>query len=129
MINQARKSQLALSAVSGATQDVNNIAVMEDDGTIITEANPFDLAGRALTFAPNGAGAYTVSRHDGTVNQNFGTKLPLTDDDFRQVAFQSGFKFPFFGTTYNSVFVNSDGNITFTEGDAEHTERDLSRFK
>jgi len=128
LINQARRSQAALSRVSEASQDINDIAVIEDDGTMISEANNFDLAGKALRFTPAGAGSYTLSRQDGTVNQDSGTKLPLTDDDFREVAFQSGFRFPFFGTNYSSVFVNSDGNITFTNGDAEHTERGLTRL-
>jgi len=125
---QARKPQLALSAVSGATQDLNNIAVIEDDGNIVTDANPLDLAGKDLKLTPNSANSYTLTLQDGTVSQDFGTKLPLTDDDFREVAFQPGFRFPFFGTSYSSVFINSDGNVTFTEGDAEHTARDLGRF-
>ena len=79
-------------------------------------------------MAPSGSGAYTFSRQAGAINQNFGTKLPLTDDDFRQIAFQGNFRFPFFGASYSSVFINSDGNITFTEGDAAHTDRDLTRL-
>jgi hypothetical protein len=128
LIKQALRPQAPLSRVSEATQDTNDIAVIEDDGTVISEANSFDLAGKTLTFTPAGASSYTLSRQDGTVNQDSGTKLPLTDDDFREVAFQSSFRFPFFGTTYSSVFINSDGNITFTNGDAEHTERDLIRL-
>ncbi|PYV39691.1 MAG: hypothetical protein DMG06_22440 [Acidobacteria bacterium] len=79
-------------------------------------------------MAPSGSGAYTFSRQAGAINQNFGTKLPLTDDDFRQIAFQGNFRFPFFGASYSSVFISSDGNITFTEGDAAHTDRDLTRL-
>ena len=127
-VMQARKSQMALSAVSGATQDTNNIAVIEDDGNIVTDANPLDLAGKDLKLTPAGIGKYTLTRQAGTLNQDFGTQLSLTDDDSREIAFQSSFHFPFFGASYSSVFINSDGNITFTKGDAESTERDLNRL-
>ena len=35
---------------------------------------------------------------------------------------------PFFGTTYLSVFINSDGNLTFGQGDNASMDRSLSRF-
>ena len=45
----------------------------------------------------------------------------------REIAFQPD-SIPFLGTNYSSVFINSDGNITFTQGDSAHTDRDLGRF-
>ena len=125
---ELRRSPLALSANSVATGDVGNIAVIEDDGTIASQANPFDLSGTNLRVTPNGSGAYALSTQPGSINQKLGTKLALTDDDFREIAFSTGFKFPFLGTNYSSVFINSDGNITFTQGDSAHTDRDLTRF-
>ncbi len=125
---ELRRSPLALRTNSLATGDVGNIAIIEDDGTIVSQANPFDLADTNLKMTPNGPGAYALSFQVGSVNQKFGTKLALTDDDFREIAFPTGFQFPFMGTKYGSVFINSDGNITFTQGDSAHTDRDLSRF-
>ena len=125
---ELRRSQLALRTNRVATGDVGNIAVIEDDGTIVSQANPFDLTGTNLRMTPNGTGAYALSTQPGSINQDLGTKLSLTDDDFREIAFPTGFKFPFFGTNYSSVFINSDGNITFTQGDSAHTDRDLGRF-
>ena len=52
---EARKSQFALTASSGATQDIGNIAIIEDDGSIVSLANPFDLAGQDLKVSPAGA--------------------------------------------------------------------------
>jgi len=43
--------------------------------------------------------------------------LPLGDDDTAEVVFTGGFSFPFFGTRHDSVFVNSNGNLTFGRGD------------
>ncbi|MEJ2667096.1 MAG: hypothetical protein P8Z81_08365 [Deinococcales bacterium] len=38
------------------------------------------------------------------------------DDDYAQVAFTRGFTFTFFGTTYNSVYINTNGGVTFGAG-------------
>src|SRR5439155_19421514 len=42
-------------------------------------------------------------------------------------AFHGTFRLAFFGASYSSVFINCNGHITFTEGDAAHTDRDLKR--
>lgn len=47
-----------------------------------------------------------------------GTLLPLGDDDFIEVPFDSGFSFPYQGASHSSVFVNSNGNLTFGAGDS-----------
>jgi hypothetical protein len=52
----------------------------------------------------------------------------IADDDSVAFAFSNGFKFPFFGQTYDKVFVNSDGNLTFGRAEFASTERDLKRF-
>jgi hypothetical protein len=49
-----------------------------------------------------------------------GTPLFLGDDDSEEVAL--GFGFPFQGATYNSVFVNSNGSLTFGGGDTDFSE-------
>ncbi|MCH8820487.1 MAG: hypothetical protein IIB03_09250, partial [Acidobacteria bacterium] len=54
--------------------------------------------------------------------------LQLSDDDSRLFLFPSGFSFPFFGTTYTEVWINSDGNLTFGGEDAASTFRTEERF-
>ncbi len=49
-----------------------------------------------------------------------GILLDLGDDDFEQVPL--GFNFPFQGSSYSSVFVNSNGSLTFGSGDTDFTE-------
>lgn len=105
-----------------------DLILMEDLGGIVARRNEFNLDGRTLTFQPVGAGyRYTLgsASYDEAAAAS-GVRLPLGDDDTRLVALP--FDFRFFGQTYQSVFVNSDGNLTFTAGDVSSSERSLGRF-
>ena len=132
-----RQGFVPLASSSPAPADVGHIAVLPDDGTLVMPANMFDLDQRSLTFTPAGNG-FSVqagpSVFDGGVaGQGVLLNPPpasnpenIGDDGTRQV--NLGFSFPFFGRSYNAVFINSDGSLTFREGDAEITSRGLSRF-
>lgn len=78
-------------------------------------ANPFDLSGRqGVRFIPDPAsGGFRVAEADIPFDTALGTGLTLGDDDSSEVNFPAGF--PFFGTTYRSLWVNSDGNVSFDE--------------
>jgi hypothetical protein len=127
LLIEARKKKLGLARTIGISRDVGQIAVIEDDGSIILLNNTFDLSNTLLRFTPAGSGAYTIGRQSGSLNPDFGTRIALADDAYQQIAFQ-GFQFPFFGSNYSSVFVNSDGNLTFAEGDDAITDRGITRF-
>lgn len=47
---------------------------------------------------------------------DYGTNLNFTDDNTAQITFTQGFSFPFYGGKYTSVFINSNGNLTFGGG-------------
>ena len=118
----------ALARQERASLDVGDIAVLDDDGTLLVLANAFDVANRSVRFTPFGAG-YQVAAGDAapdTAATAAGTALTLADDDTREIPL--GFSFNFYGNTYTSVFINSDGNLTFTGGDLSVTPRDLGRF-
>ena len=112
-------------------QDIGDVAILPDDGGVVARRNSFDLDQQTLTFipAPPLSSAYafhvTGASYDSAAAAA-GTLLPLADDDTRQVPL--AFPFPFFGNTYRTVFVNSDGNLTFGEGDNGPTERTLGRL-
>ena len=68
-----------------------------------------------FTGAGGSGGRYVMS-----VETADGFPLDLGDDASAEVALP--FSFDFNGTTYNSVFVNSNGNLTFGSGDTDFSE-------
>ncbi|MHC1748234.1 MAG: hypothetical protein AB9856_07580 [Cellulosilyticaceae bacterium] len=48
---------------------------------------------------------------------NWGTKLGILKDSYQYVNFFEGFNFCFYGVAYEGVYINSNGNITFNQGD------------
>ncbi len=111
---------------SGATvTKQKNIAVIEDDGTIFPPPNLFDLINNGVQFkgGPKGTRA---ERFPGGVSSNRGNRINIGDDASRTINLP--FAFPFYGTNYNRVFLNSDGNLTFNQADNASTGRSLGRF-
>lgn len=113
--------------------DIGNIAVIDDSGGVVARRNPFTLAGRGLTFTPvigvAGLAGYryatSASFYDAGLLTQAST-LNLSDDDTLQQSLP--FSFPYFGERYDRLWVNSDGNVTFGEGDNASADRSLGRF-
>lgn len=102
------------------------VAVLEDDGTATRAHRRFDLTGQSIQFLrrPRGMSAVRSSLgYKGLI----GDKLPLGNDDTIEVDFPAGFRFPFGDGVYRSVWVNSDGNLTFGRGEL-FSPRDLPTF-
>ena len=113
----------AQSGSAAATADVGDIAVIQDDGSLILPANAFDLAGQGLRFVRNAGGGYDVSHVDATFRPNLGTRLSLGDDTTFSTPIP--FTFSYYGRAYTGAFVNSDGNITFDRADTAQDERGI----
>lgn len=95
--------------------------------TAFGSQKPFSLANQKLTFTPGASPGPGPNPEPNPVPvQPTETALGLDDDSSASVAL--GFNFPFFGKTYASVAVNSDGNLTFGTGDASSANRDTARF-
>ena len=130
---QAKARRAASGAALTATPavaplpDVGHIAILDDSDGVILQTNLFDLNSAGVTFAPAGGG-HTVTRgplaYD-TEAQNNGLQITLGDDDAQGVPLP--FPFVFFGKSHETVFVHSDGNLTFEEPDAASVSRSLSR--
>jgi uncharacterized protein (TIGR03437 family) len=132
--HQLNQERLARTHVLGAAAlgvnvvntDTNDISVIQDDGTIVTSQNFFDLNGRAVQFTPAGSG-YTVTSFVAAFDTNLGTKLDLTTapavnpkqnptpepGDDAYILQDLGFSFSFYGTSFSNVAVSSNGFLTF----------------
>lgn len=124
-----RVGRANINEFSGAegirTEDSDDIALAEDDGTIVVSPNTFNLKNRSLLFMPDGDG-YRVSPAAVAFNRDFGTRLgyffgadnKLGDGDngYRDVTLQ-GAPFRFFGVSYDTIYIGTNGYITFTQGD------------
>jgi hypothetical protein len=129
MVHEKHMKELPRQALTAKTQavDMGNIAVITGDQRTLISPNPFDLSGKKISFTKNAVSGYNVKVSAGTVSSTQGTAMTLGDDDSKPVTFTGGFSFPFYGTVRTSVFVNSDGNLTFDTGDNASTDRDLIR--
>ena len=122
----ARVRAADVSARPAADRDDNNIAVLEDNnGDLIIRANRFDLQNSGLRFERAGNG-YAVAGTGAEFRASLGRALTLSDDDTVPQTLAAPFEF--YGRRFTSLFVNSDGNLTFAEGDNASTERGLQRL-
>jgi hypothetical protein len=120
----ARDTQVAARNLTAATEDIGDIAVIQDAGDIILPANRFDLQGVGLRFRRSGDN-YEVTRTDAAFRSTLGNRITLQDDDTSGIDLP--FAFPFYGREQRRVFVNSDGNLTFEQSDTASTDRSVSR--
>jgi uncharacterized protein (TIGR03437 family) len=135
-----RLRRIGLTSVAGERDaggvtvrpDSGNIALLDDTDGVVSRRNPFNLHKRTLRFTPADAAAskyrfdLDVDTYDAAAASGGELITGLADDDSREVRLP--FAFPFFGARYQSLFVNSDGNLTFGAGDAAITDRSLGRF-
>jgi hypothetical protein len=113
-------------ATRAAAARSGELAVLSDDGSLVVGANPFDLRGVGLRFGPDGRGGYDVQRASALFGTTLGERVTLADDDTTRKTL--AFTFPFYGEDRSSAFVNSDGNLTFGEGDVATNARSLGRL-
>jgi len=109
--------------------DIGNVAILENDDSIFGRRNPFNLDKFQVAFTPAAGGYVYVTSPGGFDQAAVGSGTPITglgDDDTRRVALP--FAFPFYGNEYLELWVNSDGNVTFNEGDDASSARSLGRM-
>ena len=126
-----RKSRLAGKFKSATSRTAarldGNILILDDADGVVARRNPFNLTNRSVTFTPSSTG-YRFSTGTAAIDTaNPGPALTgLGDDDSREIDLP--FPFPFYGTTYQKIFINSDGNVTFGGGDADTSSRSIGRL-
>jgi hypothetical protein len=105
---------------------LGDLAVIEDDGSIVMPPNDFDMNKSALLFTPDGSG-YRVSRDSLGFTKSFGARveafygiddLPLdnANNGYKELSLGST-PFPFFGASYDKLFIGTNGFITFRQGE------------
>ncbi len=116
---------LAMPSAS-SNHDVQGVALINDADGVVNRLNPFTLSQKSLRFTPDGLN-YRIETATAPAYASAGSLLPgVGDDDSRPISLP--FPFPFFGVTYTAVFLNSDGNLTFTASDNSSSDRSLARF-
>lgn len=108
-------------------EDIANIAILDNSDGIVLTPNTFDLNESSVLLRSLDDG-YTVESTPLNFDQQaqeMGLSIPLSDDDAVSVVLP--FRFPFFGKTYETIWVHSDGNLSFVEPDTSSSTRSLSR--
>jgi len=123
-------SLIALFKIEGKGKNTSyDFVADDDDGGVgllsmlqvpIAESGDYLLAVTTFgDFDLTGAG-FSGGRYVLNMFAIDGIALDLGDDDSQEVGL--GFSFPFQGSNYTSVFVNSNGNLTFGSGDTDFSE-------
>ena len=123
------KPGLRTAAVRAAARDSGNIIILEDSDGVVARRNLFNLDKQTLRFQLS-AGKYKYDVRSGGFDAAAASGgepvAGLGDDDTRKFALP--FSFPYYGAAYREVYLNSDGNLTFGEGDGDSAERSLGRM-
>jgi hypothetical protein len=80
------------------------------------QAHYFDLAGRRIRFVPAGANTYKLQSKIGAAMDTRGQK-PVKPGPI-----SLPFAFPFGGRTWDKVYINVNGNLTFGGAEKAHTD-------
>lgn len=90
----------------------------------------FDLDGMSILFTPNGSIDFYAGCGESIeslpVDPSGGNVLDMGDDSSSDIS--SSITLPFYGTSWNGVYVNSNGSITFEGGDTSYSESIGSHF-
>jgi len=118
-------SESILSAAGPTVSDRGDTALVEDDGTIIFSPDKFNLKNSSILFTPERDG-YRISSGGIGFNRDVGGRLgfffgvdkrPEDGDNGYRDFVLPGATFPFFGTVYDTIYIGTNGYITFTAGD------------
>jgi len=108
-----------------------DLIVMDSRDEIFVNPQLFDHGLTSLVFEPVAGEPmrYRVQRYASEIDARTvtsGRRILLGDDDAAEV--ELPFAFPFFGRQYRTIFLNSDGNLTFERPDTSMAARNLARF-
>ena len=89
----------------------------------------FDLDGLTISFTPDGSGDFYAGCAEGNTglptDPAGGTTLsfsPSNDDGYAAISLTGGATVSLYGTSYSSLYVGSNGYLTFGDSDDDHNE-------
>ena len=89
------------------------------------DPNCNDIANHMLTLTPDGSGSYYRACYSEAagfgVDPAGGTYISLRDDDYAQIDLGGGYV-DFYGTRYDTLYIGSNGYVTFLSGDTYYLE-------
>ncbi len=98
----------------------------------VSNGPTFDLANKCLTFVPadniHGYLASLDSISELPASLDGATSLPLSDDAFMKIDLADNKTVLLYGVSYGSMYVGSNGFVTFATGDTEYTENLTDHF-
>jgi hypothetical protein len=116
---------LTIQSLPGV-QAAGDVALIEDDGSIVMQPNGFDLKNNSILFTPDGNGYRTSIGSIGfngelgaRINDYLGSDgLPLegANNGYKEISLTSA-PFKFFNTTFDKIFISTNGFISFGRGD------------
>lgn len=118
-----------LDSLIGLFDSTGTLVATDDDGGSgllsrlvhpVTSGGDFVLAVTTFNDSDFDGDGGSGGRYVLEVSTVPGLALDLGDDDFVEVPLE--FSFPFQGSSYDTVFVNSNGNLTFGSGDTDFSE-------
>ena len=96
------------------------------------DPNRNDMANQTLILVPDGSGNYyRACRREAAefpVDPAGGTNIQLRDDDYAEINL-GGKPIDFYGTSYDSLYIGSNGYITFVSGDTQYIESIENHFR
>ena len=95
------------------------------------DPNRNDMSNQTLLLIPDGSGNYYRACRSKAISfpidPDGGTNIWLRDDDYRQINL-SGEHIDFYGTSYDTIYVGSNGYISFVSGDTGYLESFTNHF-
>lgn len=118
-------AQIIHARTKGVLSDDSDIAPLEDDGSMVIKPIKFNLKNSSVVFTPEGSG-YRISAGDVAFDKDFGDRIGFflgadntpgdADNGYRDIRLLDA-PFTFFGVSYDTIYVGTNGYITFTQGD------------
>lgn len=120
------RDRIRLSPAMATTEDVGEIRVLQKEGDLALAANLYDLRDVTLRFEPSAAGGYDVRRVEGPpIEGTWGSRWRSATTTPHRSRFRWRFRTR---PRPPCRVVNSDGNLTFEEGNDASTRRHISRY-